>query len=98
MDLCSIMVRELSSSFSLSTALSERAVPSRSLRRMHILFLSSRGRRRLALKERLFVLFDELLLRLQLHHHLLKLQLLLLQDLVEPLQLLKTHNRLLGCF
>lgn len=55
---------------------------------MHIL-VSSRGHQHLALKEKLLVLFDKLLLRLQLHHHLLKLQLLLLQDLVEPLQLLK---------
>lgn len=34
-----------------------------------------------------------LLLRLQLHHHLLELQLLLLQDLIQPLQLLD-RNRL----
>lgn len=39
----------------------------------------------------MFVLFDMLLLRLQLHHHLLKLQLLLLQDLIQPLQLLSRN-------
>lgn len=45
MDFCSIMVKALSSSFSLSTPLSERAVPSRSLPRMHIPF-SPHGRQR----------------------------------------------------
>ena len=39
-----------------------------------------------------FLQFDMLLLCLQLQHHLLKLHLLLLQDLVQTLQLLHTHT------
>lgn len=96
MDFCSDTVKLLSSSFSRSTTFRDCAVPSRSLQADT---KDVKNRRRPAyLEPPEHSQLDLLLLRLQLQHHLLKLHLLLLQDLVETLQLLQTQTRPLMTF
>lgn len=100
MDFCSIMVKLLSSSFSLSTPRSDWVVPSRSLPSGHNTgsntLTNTHTHTHLCLCQQSNgsnLQPDVLLLGLQLQHHLLELHLLLLQNLVQTLQLLQDTQR-----